>query len=72
MTVASVPESVDVRDRLRSLGERRAQLNSDGSSLASEISDALAAADGIVSMSEAARLLGVHRTTLYRVYLPSA
>jgi transcriptional regulator of acetoin/glycerol metabolism len=34
-----------------------------------EISDALRDAEGLIPRAEAARLIGVHRTTLYRVYL---
>lgn len=65
----ALPTDDDVRERLRSLGERRARLTEDESSLAVEISDALRDAEGLIPRAEAARLIGVHRTTLYRVYL---
>lgn len=65
-------EQVDIREELRQLGERRSQHEGDGTSLAADIADALMRAEGVVSRAESARLIGIHRTTLYRVYLPHA
>lgn len=67
--MASV-DRVDVREELRLLGERRARHDEDTVSLAADITAALVRAQGVVSRAEAARLIGIHRTTLYRVYLP--
>lgn len=60
----------DIRAQLRALGRRRAQQEQRDIELSSEIRDALARAEGHVSKAEAADLLGLHRTTLYRVYRP--
>lgn len=67
--MASV-ERVDIREELRQLGERRARHDEDSASLAADITAALIRAQGVVPRAEAARLIGIHRTTLYRVYLP--
>lgn len=69
-TAMASAERVDIREELRQLGERRNQHEGDGTDLAADISDALMRAQGVVSRAEAARLIGIHRTTLYRVYLP--
>lgn len=58
----------DIRDELGALGRRRAQHDAEDEQLSREIREALEKADGQVSMTEAATLLGIHRTTLYRVY----
>lgn len=62
-------DSADARTALAQLGQRRKDHEEGGEELAGEIQAALmrAMSEG-VSKSEAARLLGVHRTTLYRVY----
>jgi transcriptional regulator of acetoin/glycerol metabolism len=65
--MASVPET-DIRARLAELGERRQQMEDQDAELAAEIREALAAAKGHVSTTEAATLLKMHRTTIYRVY----
>jgi len=66
MTMASAE---DVREELRALGERRAQRDKDDEKLTKEINAALAKIERAgVPKTEAADLLGVHRTTLYRVY----
>ena len=62
-------DSVDIREELRLLGERRRSHEGDGETLAADITAALLRAEGEVSRAEAARLIGIHRTTLYRVYL---
>lgn len=69
MGTALASNPPDIRDQLATLGRRRALHDAQDRELAQEIQTALLAAirDG-VSKSEAARLLGVHRTTLYRVY----
>jgi transcriptional regulator of acetoin/glycerol metabolism len=56
---------------LRGLGERRQRLLEEGERLAEEIREALIATEGQVSRTEAASLLGVDRTLLYKTYLPS-
>lgn len=60
----------DLRAELRALGRRRKSLTKQDAELAVQISDALARAEGEISKAEAADLLGLHRTTLYRVYRP--
>lgn len=61
-------------DRLRAelarLGVRREQLGEDQAQLADDVRDVLKRAYGKVSVAEAARLLHLHRTTVYRVYEP--
>lgn len=57
-----------LRKRLRELGQRRKTNETADEALAKEIREALDAAEGVVSTTEAANLLGIHRTTLYRVY----
>jgi transcriptional regulator of acetoin/glycerol metabolism len=54
---------------LRRLGERRQRHLEAGEELAEEIRQALAATEGQVSRTEAASLLGVDRTLLYKTYL---
>lgn len=58
----------DIRRRLRSLGKRRARITRDDVALTEDIQQALQDAEGLVSVTEQAELLGLHRTTLYRVY----
>jgi transcriptional regulator of acetoin/glycerol metabolism len=60
----------DLRAQLQSLGERKATIDTDDHVLTAEIRSAVKDADGVVSMTEVATLLGIHRTTLYRVYRP--
>lgn len=60
----------DIRDELRSLGERRKKQTAADAELAQEVEDTLRRAYNVVPLAEAARLLGVHRTTIYRVYHP--
>lgn len=62
-------DSVDaLRARLAELGERRAAQDAQDEELSREIKLALRDARGKVSKTEAADLLRIHRTTLYRVY----
>lgn len=62
-------DSPDLRETLAALGQRREERDQEDEELAREIKDALLKAfDAGISKSEAARLLKVHRTTLYRVY----
>lgn len=63
-------DSPDFRAELRALGRRRAVQEEREHELSSDIRDALARAEGHISKAEAADLLGLHRTTLYRVYRP--
>lgn len=62
---------VDIRDRLDELGARRAAHDASDKELVKEIKKALNDAEAAgVSISEIARRLNVHRTTIYRVYKP--
>lgn len=70
MATASTLDADDARDRLRELGQRRAELDAEDQDLTKEIRDALAEVAGVIPATEEADLLGVHRTTLYRVYKP--
>lgn len=63
-------EEPDIRIELRALGKRREAQEQRDNELGAAIRDALARAEGKVSKAEAADLLGLHRTTLYRVYRP--
>jgi hypothetical protein len=68
--MGSLPD--DIRDELKALGERRVQIHCDEKELAGEVEDVLKRAYGLVTVAEAARLLKMHRTTVYRVYHPHA
>ncbi len=58
-----------VREELRALGTRREQRDEQDAELTKEINEALAKIGRVnIAKTEAADLLGVHRTTLYRVY----
>jgi hypothetical protein len=66
-----VSTPTDLRQRLTELGERRQKHEDEDAELAGEIREALGLVEssgGEVSKTEAARLLKMHRTTLYRVY----
>lgn len=60
----------DSRDELKKLGARRKKLEADRAKLATDTQDALNRSYGSVPVAEAARLLHMHRTTVYRVYEP--
>lgn len=62
--------SKEIRARLKRLGARRKKLGTDQAMLADEVRAALGEAYGEVPVAEAARLLNLHRTTVYRVYEP--
>lgn len=63
----------EVLRRLSSLGKRRKKRDRDGEALAKDIKEALAAARVAgIPMEEAAKRLGLNRTTLYQVYLDAA
>lgn len=69
MATASSPQPPeDIRDKLDRLGRERAEVTERDIELHDDIARALREAKGQVSKTEAARRLGVHRTTLYRVY----
>ena len=61
-----------IRERVRALGERRTQHLAEGDELSAEVEEALREAYGHISVTEAAQLLHIHRTTVYRVYEPHA
>lgn len=65
-------DAAEARAKLKALGERRAELNCDEEKLMKEVEEVLGAAYGVVTVTEAANLLGMHRTTVYRVYHPHA
>lgn len=60
----------EIRAELTKLGKRRVKLQADETKLSDEVRDALDRAYGTVPVAEAARLLHLHRTTVYRVYEP--
>jgi transcriptional regulator of acetoin/glycerol metabolism len=62
------PDDFSSRDKLAALGVRRKEHDKLGTDLSDEIREVLKDADGDVTLAEAAELLGVHRTTIYRVY----
>lgn len=59
------------RAMLTDLGKRRTKHDAEGVELAKEIREALEQTEGVIPLTEAADLLGIHRTTLYRVYKPT-
>jgi DNA invertase Pin-like site-specific DNA recombinase len=60
----------EIRAELARLGKRRVKLQADEDKLSDEVRDVLDRAYGTVPVAEAARLLNLHRTTVYRVYEP--
>lgn len=62
--------SDELRAELARLGARRKRLETAQDTLSDDVRDALGRAYGKVSVVEAARLLNLHRTTVYRVYEP--
>lgn len=65
-----MPGQPDIREKLRRLGRRRDTAERQRDQLGDEIEAALREAYGEVPVAEAARLLGVHRTSIYRVWAP--
>lgn len=61
-----------LRLALDQLGERRAQLDADDEELMKSVAEVLGHAYGVVPVTECARRLRMHRTTVYRVYHPHA
>jgi DNA invertase Pin-like site-specific DNA recombinase len=55
--------------KLSKLGERRAKIAQEQDQLADDIRQAIIDCDPYVNRSYAAALLGIERSTLYRVYL---
>lgn len=64
--------SGDIRSVLSDLGERRLAHEREAGVLAADVEAALRRAYSDVPVAEAARLLHMHRTTVYRVYHPHA
>lgn len=62
------PDDEDIRDKLDRLGRERTELNERDMDLHDDIAAAIEESRGVVPKAEAARRLGLHRTTLYRVY----
>lgn len=63
---------VDIRAELARLGDVRRAHELGDEEVAQQIKAALARAKGEVPITEAAQLLGLDRSTLYRVYLRGA
>jgi transcriptional regulator of acetoin/glycerol metabolism len=55
--------------RLRKLGERRRKLLADTEQLNQEIRQAVAETEGQITRVDAAKLLGMDRTSLHRTYV---
>lgn len=55
----------DARKRLRALGRRRKRLRVTEEQLAKDTADELRQSRGLVTVAEAAKLAGVHRTTAH-------
>jgi transcriptional regulator of acetoin/glycerol metabolism len=62
----------EIRQKLKELGDKRTAHDADGDKLSVEVEAALREAYGHISVTEAAKLLKMHRTTVYRVYEPHA
>ena len=69
--MATASGNGDIRDELKKLGNARKKLGRDEGRLAEDVTAALKRSRGQVPIAEAARLLGMHRTTVYRVYHPN-
>lgn len=67
-----MPDQDDIRARLDALGRRRARIDAQEAELMEDTRKVLSDADGLVPVSESARRLRIHRTTVYRVYGPKA
>lgn len=65
-------EIAEIRKRLDALGKRRARIDADEAKLMEETEKLLREAHGVIPVSEAAKRLRIHRTTVYRVYRPHA
>lgn len=60
----------ELRAELAAIGDRRRAHEVEDRQLAKDTEKALRRAYGKISVSEAARLTAMHRTTVYRVYGP--
>lgn len=60
----------ELRATLKRIGKRRSRLKADEERLTEDAEAALRESFGVISVAEASRLLGIHRTTVYRVYHP--
>jgi DNA invertase Pin-like site-specific DNA recombinase len=65
-----LPDAGEIRQRLDKLGKRRRKLAADEAQLMEDTEKVLRDAYEVVPVSEQARRLGIHRTTIYRVYDP--
>lgn len=61
-----------LRKHLAAIGARRKMQNTDIEELSRETTEALRRAKGRLPTTEVARLVGLERTTLYRVYREKA
>lgn len=61
----------EARRKLRNIGKRRKRHDAAGDKLATDTAKVLAETRGIVSTSEAARLVKLNRSTVYQVYRPN-
>lgn len=59
-----------IRSILAELGRRRIKLRGGEDALAEETKKAIKRAIGVLPMTEVAELVGLDRTTLYKVYRP--
>lgn len=70
MADAAPRSADDLRAELQRLGGRRARLKAREEELSEDAEKVLRESFGVISVAEASRLLGIHRTTVYRVYHP--
>lgn len=61
-------DPTQIRRQLKSLGQRRQANKTKASMLQDETAEALRSARGVIPVSEAAKLLGITRSTVYEVY----
>lgn len=57
-----------IRQKLKRLGTRREKVQRQSDQLQRDTIEALKLADGVISTTEAAKLIGLSRSTVYEVY----